>query len=87
MLKPTAFANSFTIVGLGVYVACRVVSLVAPDFLFNIAKSWFHTFSIEGMRGSIPMDLGTFIFGAVTLAVLVWITAYAGVNLYNRLAK
>ena len=87
MVKPTALANAATTVSLGIYVACRVLSLIAPDFLFNIAQSWFHTFSTESIRSVSPMNIGTFIFGAVTLAVLVWLTFYAGATLYNKLAK
>lgn len=87
MLKEVAFANAFTLVSLGVYVICRVLSLVAPDFLFNVGKSWFHTFSLESMRVVAPFDLGTFIFGAITLSVLVWVTTYTGASLYNKWAK
>ena len=87
MVKPTALANAATTVSLGIYVACRVLSLIAPDFLFNIAQSWFHTFSTESIRSVSPMNIGTFIFGAVTLAVLVWLTFYAGATLYNKLAR
>ncbi len=87
MLKEVAFANAFTLVSLGVYVVCRVLSLVVPDFLFNIGKSWFHTFSLESMKAVVPLDLGTFLFGAATLAVLVWVTTYAGAALYNKWAK
>lgn len=87
IIKPIALANTATTVSLGIYVVCRVVSLIAPDFLFSVAQSWFHTFSTESVRSVTPMSIGTFIFGAVTLAVLVWITAYAGASLYNRLAK
>ena len=87
MLKPIAFANAFTTVAVVVYVVCRVVSLIAPDFLFGIAKSWFHTFSVDSLKGIVPMDFGTFIFGAVMLALLVWITTYAAASLYNRWSK
>lgn len=87
LLSEQAFANAFTAVSLGVYVVCRVLSLIAPDFLFDVGKSWFHTFSLESMRAVAPFDMGTFIFGAVTLAILVWITAYSGATLYNKWAK
>lgn len=87
MVKSIALANAATTVSLGIYVACRVVSLVAPDFLFNVAQSWFHTFSTESVRSVSPMNIGTFIFGAITLSVLVWVTVYAGAVLYNKFAK
>lgn len=87
MVKPIALANASTVVVLGIYVVCRVVSLIAPNFLFSVAQSWFHTFSTESVRSVTLMDIGTFIFGAVTLSVLVWAAAYAGAVLYNKLAK
>lgn len=87
MLKPQAFANAFTVVGLVLYVVCRIVSLIAPDFLFAIGKSWFHTFSLDSVRAVAPTDIGTFVLGAVSLAVLVWVTAYATASLYNKWAK
>lgn len=75
MLKEKEFANAFTVVSLGVYVVCRVLSLIAPDFLFSVGKSWFHTFSLDSMRAVSPMDLGTFIFGAVSLALRLRLSA------------
>ena len=87
MLKPMAFANAFTVVGLGVYVVCRILSLVASDLLFSIGTSWFHTFNMDALRTTTSMDIGTFLFGAVTFGIFVWITAYSGAALYNTLAK
>ena len=87
MLKPIALANASTIVALGIYVVCRALSLIAPDFLFSVAQSWFHTFSTESVMTVIPLNIGSFIFGAVTLSVLVWVIIYSGATLYNKLAK
>ena len=87
MLKPIALANASTIVATGLYVFCRVVSLVAPDFLYSVAQSWFHTFSTESVISVTPMNIGEFVFGGVTLAVLVWITFYSAAVLYNKLPK
>lgn len=87
MLKPIAFANAFAVVAVGLYIGCRVLSLIAPDLLFAVGKSWFHTFDVESIRSVAPMDIGTFIIGGITSAVLAWITAYAGAYLYNSFAK
>lgn len=87
MLNAKAFANASTVVMLLVYVVCRVVSLVAPDFLFSIARSWFHTFSMESLKGTTPFDLGTFLWGGVSLAILTWLVTYATIALYNSWAK
>jgi len=87
MLNAKAFANASTAVILALYVVCRVASLVASDLLFSIARSWFHTFSVDSLKGTTPMDLGTFLFGGITIAVLVWVTTYYTIVLYNRFAK
>lgn len=87
MLKEVAFANAFAVVGIGLYVGCRILALVVPDLLFAVGQSWFHTFNLESVRGTAPFDIGTFILGGVTTAVLVWVSFYAGAYLYNKLAK
>jgi hypothetical protein len=87
MLKPIPFANAITVVGLGLYVACRVLSLVVPDLLFAVGQSWFHTFSLDGARTVAPMELGTFILGGITFGALTWVTSYSAAYLYNRFAK
>ena len=87
MLKPVPFANAFTAVGLGLYVACRVLSLVVPDLLFAVGQSWFHTFSLDSSRVVASMNLGTFLLGGIAFGVLAWVTGYAFAYFYNRFAK
>lgn len=87
MIRPVAFANAFTVVGIGFYAVCRILTLFVPDLLFTIGKSWFHTFSLESNRQTIPLDLGTFTLGAVSTGVLIWVLFYSGAYLYNRMAK
>lgn len=87
MLKPVVFANAFTLVSLGLYIGCRVLSFVIPDLLFTVGQSWFHTFKVETIRGGAPMDVGTFLLGGITFGVLTWITFYTGAYLYNRLSR
>ncbi|MEK7092130.1 MAG: DUF5676 family membrane protein [Patescibacteria group bacterium] len=87
MLNAQALANALTIVVLAIYAVCRLVSLIVPDFLFSVSKGWFHTLSVDSLKGTAPLDMGTFLFGAITLAVLVWVTIYVTVILYNNWAK
>lgn len=87
MLNAQTFANALTVVVLTIYAICRLASLVVPDFLFSIAKSWFHTLSVDSLRDTAPLDMGTLLFGAITLSVLVWLTAYVTITLYNNWAK
>lgn len=87
MVKPIILANALTTVSLGLYVVCRVLTLVVPDLIFNIGQSWFHTFSIDTLQTAAPFDAGTFIFGAVTLGIITWATTYLAAALYNNWSK
>lgn len=87
MVKPIILANTLTTVGLGLYVACRVLTLIAPDLIFNIGQSWFHTLNMESMKAATVFGLGTFLLGAVTFGALVWVTTYATAALYNQWSK
>ncbi|MDP3685201.1 MAG: DUF5676 family membrane protein [bacterium] len=87
MLKPQPFAHAVAAVVGVAYVLCRVIAAVAPQFLFNIGQSWFHTISLEAVRATQPMSLSVFILGLVSSVVLSWIAAYAVATLYNRWAK
>lgn len=87
MLNAKAFANAAAVVGLGAYVICRILSLVAPDLLFAVGQSWFHTFNLDAVKAVPPLDLGTFLLGGVTFGAFVWVTIYATVTLYNKWHK
>lgn len=87
IINAKAFANASTVVTVVLYVICRIASLIAPDFLFIIARSWFHTLSLDTLKGVTSLDLGTFLLGGLSLAVLVWVSTYVTIELYNRLAK
>lgn len=87
MIKSTPFANAATIVVLALYAVCRILSIIAPDLLFNIGRSWFHTFTMASMRTNVPLDGGIFLYGGVTIGLLTWVTVYATVEIYNRLLK
>ena len=87
MLKSVAFANAFGLVGLGLYIGCRILTLIVPDLLFAVGQSWFHTFNLEAVRGAAPMDIGEFLLGGITFGALAWVTGYAFAYLYNNFAK
>lgn len=87
MLNAKAFANAATVVGVGAYIVCRILSQVAPDLLFAVGKSWFHTFNLDAVIAVAPLDLGAFLLGGVTFGALVWIMVYATVSLYNKWHK
>lgn len=87
MLNAKAFAHAATVVTTVFYLACWLVSVTAPDLIFAIAKSWFHSINIESLQASIPMPLETVILGLITISALTWMTTYATIWLYNQWAK
>ena len=87
MLQPLPLANAATVVSLALYLICRALTLLAPDLVFAIGRSLFHTFSIDVMKATTAFDLGSFVIGAVTLAIVVWVSAYALAKIYNRFSQ
>lgn len=86
-LNSLALANALATVSLAAYIVCRVASLVAPDFLFVVGQSWFHTINLSATKGGDLLSLNSFLVGAISISVLAWITVYATAELYNRLTK
>ena len=87
MLSSTAFAHAATIVIAVFYIVCAVVSFVAPDFVSGLASSWIHSLNLEAIKIKGQLSVGTLAYGLVTISALTWITSYAFVKVYNRLAK
>ena len=87
MLRSNVLANAVaTVVGVG-YVLCRLIAAVAPQFLFDVGQSWFHTLNLEPVRATRSMSMGMFVLGLVTSVVVSWVAAYATAELYQRWAK
>lgn len=87
MLKSQVFANAATTVIAVFYVICALLSYMMPDLLVAIANSWIHTLSIEALKATSPMTLGSVIIGLVTISAVTWITAYAFAEVYKRFSK
>lgn len=87
MVRSTVLANAVaTVVGVG-YVLCRLVAAVAPQFLFDVGQSWFHTLNLEPVRATRSMSMGMFVLGLVTSVIVSWVGTYATADLYTRWAK
>ncbi len=87
MLKPIAFANAFTTVWAVAYLLCFVATLVAPDLVFGIIRTWAHSMSIDALRSNEPVNIASSLFGAITFGAYIWIVTFAGASVYNRYAK
>jgi hypothetical protein len=87
MIKPIVLANALaTVVGAG-YILCRLVAAIAPEFLFNVGQSWFHTVNLAPLRATGSMSAGMFALGLVTSVVVSWVVAYVTAELYRRWAS
>lgn len=87
MLKPTAFANAVTVVWAAAYLICFILTLVAPELVFGVVRSWAHSINIDAVKSTEPINIGSSLFGAVTFGAYVWVVTYAAATLYNRFAK
>lgn len=87
MLNAKAFANAATIVVIVISFICWVTTTVAPDFAFSVASSWTHMINLNAIRTNSTASLGGALFGFVSLGVITWVSVYAVVEIYNRLAK
>lgn len=87
MLNAKAFANAVAVVTAVFYIACAVLSFIAPDLIFIISRSWMHTINLEAVKAPFNPDIVTFVWGIATISVLAWVTTYATIYLYNSFKK
>lgn len=87
MLNAKALANAVTAITAMFYIVCVVLSYLAPDMIFSLARSWMHTVNLESVKTTYNFDLGLLVYGFVTATVLTWVTTYATIVLYNRWVK
>lgn len=87
MLNAKAFAHAATFVTAVFYIACLVLTYVAPDLVFGIAQSWMHSVNLNSLKAPGTINFGTALWGLVTISALTWVTTYATIALYNSWAK
>lgn len=87
MLDSKAFANAATAVTAVFFVACLLLSYIAPDLIFSIANSWVHSLNLEILQTKKAISVTTALWGLITVSAVTWITIYAMIELYNRWAK
>ena len=85
MQRPTTFANSLAVVAAAFFVLCRILVAVVPDAFASVAQSWFHGLVIAPQPW-LGLNVSSFAFGLVTVAVVSWLFAFGWATVYNRLA-
>lgn len=87
MLEPKAFANAAAIIAVAASFICWLVTVVTPNLAFSIASSWMHMINLNAVRMSSTASFTDAFIGFATLGAIVWISVYALIALYNKLAK
>lgn len=82
MLQPKAIANSFAVVGGGLYLVCALWSLMAAESLRAVTNLWAHSVNMADLPLKRP-DLADLILGFVTFSIFVWVLGYAVAQTYN----
>lgn len=84
MVKAKILANAVAVVTGVVFGLCRLLAAVAPNLLFNIGQSWWHTLNLSSLKATSSMTLGLFLVGLISSVVFAWLITYAVAELYNR---
>lgn len=87
MIKSIPFANAAAIVAVAASFVCWIATVVAPDFVFSLANSWFHMINLNAVKLSSSASFGEAVVGFISLGVFTWIVVYAFAEIYNRLVN
>lgn len=85
-LRVFPIANAVTVAALLTYLVCRVASIVVPEGLAALARSWFHGLAIDATPWS-GFESGEFLVGAITLAAFIWVFTAFVAWLYNAWSR
>lgn len=81
-----ATANAAGMTTAVVYVVCRVLVWLFPDWFFVVAQSWFHGMELTKL-GVQSLTMGNFVLGLVTATVSAWLVGYLFAIKYNYFLK
>lgn len=84
--NPVATANAVGVTTAIVFVLCRVLVGLFPDFSFTIAQSWFHGIQLTKLE-SWNLTFSGFILGLVSSTITAWIIGYIFAKIYNSFVK
>ncbi len=83
---PTATANAAGVTTAVVFVACRLLVGIFPDFMFAVGQSWLHGIQLTQM-GTWNIPASTFILGLVSSTVFAWLVGYLFAVVYNKFVE
>lgn len=83
---PMTTANAAATVTAGVYVVCRILVGILPDFMFAIGQSWFHGIELTKL-GTWNLTWDNFFLGLVSATVFAWLVGWCFAHCYNMFLK
>lgn len=84
--QPMATANAAGMTTAVVFVACRLLVGLFPDFMFSAAQSWFHGVELTRL-GAWNLTLTSFMWGLISSSVFAWVVGYVFAYFYNMFVK
>lgn len=87
VIKETPFANAAALIMAVFYALCVLITLLFPDLLIWISKTWAHSLNLEAIKSTEGLNFVDVLLGLVTSTGLTWVSVYYFAVLYNRLAK
>ena len=79
---PMAIANAAGITTSIVFVVCRLLVGIFPDFMFTVGQSWLHGIHLTQM-GTWNLTMSTFILGFISSSAFAWIVGYLFAVIYS----
>lgn len=79
-----ATANAAAATTAVVYILCRILVAIVPNFMLVVARSWFHTVELQTRA---PGGMDVFIVGLVSSTVFAWLAGFVFAYFYNMFVK
>lgn len=79
---PVSTANAAGATTAVIYIACRLLVGLFPDWMFAMGQSWFHGIELQKL-GTWNLTTSNFITGLVSASVFAWLTGYLFAWFYN----
>lgn len=77
-----AAANATATMVAGLYVVCRFLVWLVPDWMFAMGQSWFHGIELTRME-TVDLTLNGFLFGLVSSTIVAWMIGWCFAHCYN----
>lgn len=83
---PMATANAAGATTAVVFVACRLLVGLFPNFMFMIGQSWLHGIELTKMTAW-NVSTPAFLLGLISATLFAWAVGYVFALFYNKFAE